>query len=77
MEVCPLSCGVMFPFGPVGVLPGQPLSTALHGGLRLLHLPLPAPPSVSLAASLPALAQTAASQERYRLTMFRLSDRMV
>jgi len=42
-EVCPLARGAKF----------APLSGSLQTGLRLLHLPLPAPSSVCLTAHLP------------------------
>jgi hypothetical protein len=44
-EVGSLSGGVMF----------QPLSTALHDGVRFLRTPLPAVPTASLAIRLPTL----------------------
>ena len=42
-EVCPLSRGVTF----------KPLSARLQGGIRFFLIPLPAPPSASLAVRLP------------------------
>ncbi|MDD5581576.1 MAG: hypothetical protein PHY16_20215, partial [Methylobacter sp.] len=42
-EVCPLSRGVTF----------KPLSTRLQGGISFFLVPLPAPPSASLAVRLP------------------------
>jgi hypothetical protein len=59
MEVCSLSREVMF----------QLLSLSLQEGIRLLHLPLPATPSASLASRFPM-------QESIGLTLFRMCVRM-
>ncbi len=57
MEVCPLSREVMF----------QPLSILLLNGIRLLHSPLPATPSASLASRFPC-------RESDGLTVFRSTE---
>lgn len=50
MEVCPLSRGAML---KALLRASQPLSDPLQEGIRLLHYPLPATPSVYLAVHLP------------------------
>jgi len=60
MEVCPLA--------REGIL--HPLSAPLQGGLRFLHLPLPAPPSASLASRFPGRCR-----ERDGFTVFRVSNK--
>ncbi|WP_192918791.1 hypothetical protein [Bacteroides xylanisolvens] len=59
-EVCLLSHEVTF----------KPLSSALHGSVRFLRNPLPAPHSASLAIGLPVIYR----QERYGLTKFHTSN---
>ncbi|MBM3495970.1 MAG: hypothetical protein FJX72_16850, partial [Armatimonadetes bacterium] len=51
-------------------LAAQPLSRPLQTGIRFLPHPIPAPPSVRLAA--PCLL----AEERYGLTMFPTTDRI-
>ncbi len=66
VEVCPLSRGVML----------QLLSTPLQGSIRFFHIPLPAPPSVSLAGYFPlsgrgtGLPCSASLPERVRSSLF-------
>lgn len=45
--------GSLLPFGSGAVALAQPVSTALHSRLRLLHPPLPAALSLTLADKLP------------------------
>ena len=62
MEVCPLSREVILPLA-------QPLFSSLQTGFRFLHLPLPATPSIDLAADLPR-------RESDGLTTFRVRARV-
>ena len=62
MEVCLLSCGMMF----------QSLSPPLQRGVRFLHRHLPTSRSVALTIDLPPLAKP--SEETFGLTVFRTNN---